>query len=456
MIEENKQAVLLLSSHFTRAKKGDPTPLTSIEYGRFARWLKENDFQPKDLFHQFESIQDKWIDPKGKITKDRLQFLLGRGMAMGVALEKWQSAGIWVITRSDKSYPPRLKKHFGENAPAVLFGVGNERLLNAGGLCIVGSRNIDEADQQYTAKVAHQAAIEGLNIVSGGARGVDETAMTKALEIEGTALGILANDLFKTALSSKWRQYIKGNQLALISPFYPEASFHVGNAMGRNKYIYGLSDYALVVRSEEGKGGTWAGAIQNCKKGWVPLFVKAQSDATGNLALVALGASQLQVADESMGDCQDWLLAQLSEEASAGTETELSKPLGQQCTIDTEMPVTPTKLEVEDDAPHTTVSERAPMPFLSQATDTEMLPATSDEEQAKDPYQEFVSLLLDFLNQHDQVTLSMLKEQRKDLKLKQITAWLDQCSDEGLIERKGKRRTYILKSDGGRQSDLFG
>ena len=82
VMDENKQAVLLLSAYFSAAKKGDPTPLTALEYGRFALWLKENEFQPKDLFRQFDDICKQWEDPKDKITIERLRFLLGRGMAM--------------------------------------------------------------------------------------------------------------------------------------------------------------------------------------------------------------------------------------------------------------------------------------------------------------------------------------------------------------------------------------
>ena len=35
----------------------------------------------------------------------------------------------------------------------------------------------------------------------------------------------------------------------LVSPFYPEAGFNAGNAMGRNRYIYTLADQALVIDS---------------------------------------------------------------------------------------------------------------------------------------------------------------------------------------------------------------
>ena len=45
MIDETKQAVILLSTYFSSQKKGDPTPLTPTEYGRFAQWLNENQFQ---------------------------------------------------------------------------------------------------------------------------------------------------------------------------------------------------------------------------------------------------------------------------------------------------------------------------------------------------------------------------------------------------------------------------
>ena len=416
MIDENKQAVLLLSTYFSSPKKGDPTPLTLIEYGRFARWLHENSFQPKDLFNQFDGLMRAWLDPKGKITTDRLRFLLGRGMAMGLALEKWQSAGIWIISRSDQIYPRRLKKHLGESAPALLFGLGNQQLLNAGGLSIVGSRNIDEEDQQYTKKIAQQAAMEGMNVISGGARGVDETAMLAALQVEGTALGILSNDLFKAALAGKWRQYLKNNQLALISPFYPEASFQVGNAMGRNKYIYCLSDYALVIRSEEGTGGTWAGAKENCKKKWVPLFVKAQSDATGNLALVDMGASTLNSPEKEADGQTEWLIPQLK----GGAEAE--------------------KIPVSNQGSDSVSKEQS---------DVEEFPPVSDS------YLVFVELLEKLLKQDGQITLAQLKEARTDLSQREITDWLDRASEESLIERKGKSRTYIRKSAHIQQPDFF-
>lgn len=434
MMDKNKQIVLMLSTYFSPPKKGEPTCLTPIEYGRFALWLRENNYQPKDLFSHFDEILNKWQDKKNKITRERLTFLIGRGMAMGMALEKWHSAGIWVVTRSDIEYPKRLKNHLGENAPAVLFGVGNKNLLNAGGLSIVGSRKIDTNDQEFTKYIAKQAAMDGLNIVSGGARGVDETAMLASLETGGTSVGILSNGLLKAALSGRWRKYIKQNQLVLLSTFYPEASFNVGNAMGRNKYIYCLSDYALVVRSEEGKGGTWTGANENLKKQWIPLFVKQPSDASGNIVLINMGASSLYRLDADEIDSNDWLLNQLKNNKKTSENIESKK-----------------KLEVPLDEIITNIE-------IGNKSDNDSSKLISNKEILSEPnyeqddlfYQYFIHYIEHLLEKQSQITLAKLKELRKDLAQKQLTDWLDRATDEELIIRQGKKRTYSKN-----ESDLF-
>ena len=295
LYDENTQAVLLLSTFFSKPKKGEARPLTAIEYGRLARWLHDFNYTPSSLLHQFDEILSKWKDPKGKITASRLTDILGRKAAMGLALEKWQRAGVWVITRQDSEYPQLLKKQLRHISPPVFFGIGNKALLQKGGLAVIGSRGIDNIDEEFTQNIAIQAAQESINIVSGAARGVDETAMLSSLNAGGTAIGIMADSLLKAATASKWRKYLQNEQLVLISSFYPEAGFSVGNAMARNKYIYTAANAALVVRADEGRGGTWAGAKENNESQWVPLFVKQQSDASGNIALLNSGAIPLEL-----------------------------------------------------------------------------------------------------------------------------------------------------------------
>jgi len=445
IMDENKQVILMLTTYFSAPKKGDPTSLTPLEYGRFALWLRENKYQPKDLFSQFDEILNKWKDKKNKITKERLSFLIGRGMAMGMALEKWHSAGIWVITRSDTEYPKRLKTHLGDSAPAVLFGIGSKRLLNAGGLSMVGSRNIDASDQEFTQCIARQAAMEGLNIVSGGARGVDETAMLASLEVDGTAIGILANDLLKAALSSKWRKHLRQNQLVLVSTYYPEASFNIGNAMGRNKYIYCLSDHALIVRSDEGKGGTWAGANENLKKNWIPIFVKEPSNAEGNLALKKMGVRSLRKVDTPECRNKEWLLEQLTNHNNSneevGTKNQANDTVESKVTLNNS-PVISDKKQDKTCKPN-----KSAVTVINSDTSYQE-PSYSEADLF---YQYFLHYIEYLLKNQNQITLSNLKELRKnDLTQKQITEWLDRATKEELIIRQGKKRTYSKK-----EADMF-
>ncbi len=288
-VSPNTQAVLLLTAHFAKARKEAIKPLTPKEWGRFALWLKEKSLTPEQLMNgRPGELLNGWSDKT--VTLARIEGLMDRGSALALAMEKWLRAGLWVMTRSDSDYPTRLKKRLRTDSPAVLFGCGNRALLNSGGLAVVGSRNATEQDLAYSRDLGALAAGNGYSIVSGGARGVDEAAMLGALEAEGTVIGVLADNLLRTCSTARYRKYLMANNLALISTFYPEAGFNAGNAMQRNKYIYCLSDAAMVVHSGE-KGGTWNGALENVKKQWVPLWVKCTSDPTaGNAAIVKAGA----------------------------------------------------------------------------------------------------------------------------------------------------------------------
>ena len=106
------------------------------------------------------------------IEHQRLVHLLGRGVQMGFALEEWERSGIWVLTRADSAYPQRFKAHLKDQAPAVIYGVGDRALLEQGGLAIVGSRSVGPAESAFTAQVAGRCAKDGIQVVSGGARGV--------------------------------------------------------------------------------------------------------------------------------------------------------------------------------------------------------------------------------------------------------------------------------------------
>ena len=293
MMNTNANAILLLTSHFSRSGGGaDAKPLTPAEWGRFAFWLHEQKETPARLLEaDAKLLLAAWHDKT--VSQERVVSLLGRGHALALALEKWTRAGVWVLTRSDAEYPRLLKQRLRGNAPAVLYGCGNKALLNSVSVAVVGSRNVGEDDLADAHVLGQRIASSGHAVVSGGARGVDEAAMLGGLGQGGTAIGVLADSLLSAATSKKWRGGLMSGDLVLVSPYYPEASFNAGNAMGRNKHIYCLSSASIVVHSGE-KGGTWSGAEENLKKAWAPLWIKPTQDkAAANGRLVGMGASWL-------------------------------------------------------------------------------------------------------------------------------------------------------------------
>ncbi len=292
MLTPRAQATILLTVSFPKESQAI-APLTPGEWGKFAAWLQAHSLAPESLMSGSLSEFLHGLDIVN-VTPIRVQALLERGAALGVLVDKWSRAGLWVMTRADADYPSRLKKRLGAVSPAVLFGCGRRALLEGGGLAVVGSRQAMDDDLAYSRRLGELAAGNGYSIVSGGARGVDEAAMLGALASEGTAVGVLAHGLLQDCASARFRDAIIRGNLALVAATNPEAGFNVGTAMGRNKYIYCLADAAVVVHSGT-KGGTWSGANENLKKHWIPLWIKETSDLdAGNHTLLRkTGARQL-------------------------------------------------------------------------------------------------------------------------------------------------------------------
>ncbi len=416
-ISEQTRAVLLLTAWFGKAGAGAPRPLTTGEWGRFAAWLHACGQTPAQFVADPARLGE-WDDPQ--VPAGRIEHLLERSAALAMSVERWQRAGLWIISRSDAAWPKRLRARSGLTAPPVLFGAGSQALLQAGGVAVVGARDVSDAELAFTrrlgAEVAHQAA----NLVSGGARGVDEAAMLGALAAEGTAVGVLADSLLRAGTSMKFRQHLMDGNLALVSPFNPEARFSVANAMSRNRYVYCLSDAAVVIASARDKGGTWAGATENLKHGWVPLWVKPESAHPGNAALLRKGALSLPPLDRL--DVPALTSAPLADQ-QPGFPAELSR-VGE-----------PAPHFELDGQPDTLLQGDAPEP-----QDQTQAPAATRVE--TEPYPDFLDRLR---NETSDGPLTPAELQEKlQIGKHQLAHWLKQAVDQGEAEKLTRPVRYRI------------
>jgi len=457
VLSPDTQAILLLCASFGQNRQMEPQPLTLSEYNAVAGWLRENEMSPGDLLNPtFQNRLSKITI--GKLDSDRLVALLERGVMLGLAVERWTNQGLWVLGRGDSQYPKRLKQRLRHSAPAILYGIGNIELLSEGGLAVVGSRDVDEEGLGYTQRVAQTCAEQGIQVVSGGARGVDQAAMLAVLEAGGTAVGVLADSLSKAAVTGKYRAGIKEGRLTLVSAVDPGASFNAGNAMGRNKYIYAVADYALVVSSSVGKGGTWAGATEALERiKEVPLFVRMQGTIPeGNRQLLKKGAKLFPEApwNNSLRTLLEAVTSdvELTKTEAEVTDSEAADVVENQPSIvadeftgmviqvihSSTPEVKPTKAEVEviDSEAADVVANQ---PSVVADSFTGML-LSVNQPSPKDIYEAVLPFILNHLEQpKDTKSLAECLDVRKG----QIEDWLNRAVKEGKVRKTTKPVAYV-------------
>ena len=143
-LSPNAQTILLLTAPLIAGRRESSSELlTSGEYNRLARALRDRQRQPSDLLGPDAGDVIRSCLPM--FDGDRLQRLLGRGFLLSQAIDRWQARGIWVVSRADAQYPGRLKARLKEETPPVLYGCGEAAILETGGLAVVGSRHVDDA-----------------------------------------------------------------------------------------------------------------------------------------------------------------------------------------------------------------------------------------------------------------------------------------------------------------------
>jgi DNA processing protein len=262
--------------------------LTLREWNPLVRKMQAASLRPSDLLGLPESDLQTRLDLDLQLLT-RISQLLSRTDDLQRELSHLASLSIFSITRADADYPEKYRSRLKDSAPAVLFYAGEKALLGQPGIAVVGSRHLDEAGQECAKFVGNACGMSGQVLYSGGAKGVDTLSAESALEARGTAVSVLADSLARAAKSQK--EALSRGDLCLVTPYSPSAGFSVGAAMGRNRLIYCLADYAIVVASDAETGGTWAGATETLKNNWVPVFVlEHEKMPDGNKLLLQKGA----------------------------------------------------------------------------------------------------------------------------------------------------------------------
>jgi len=238
-LSTSTQAILLITSDFSKNSIDNTKPLNPQEWGEFAKWLNEHNLKPEDLLtRDIQNLLHEWNN--NTISIKRLMTLLNRGGALALAMEKWQRVGIWVITRASAFYPKQLKKKLKNLSPPLFYGIGNQKLLNKQSIGVLGE-NRTSKDCNFAYKQGSIIANDGYTLVTSGDNNINTSVIKGTLEKDGTAIVFLSNNLLQSTLDSQYRNAILNQDIVLLSSCSPDSSFNEISKNNQNIYIESLA-----------------------------------------------------------------------------------------------------------------------------------------------------------------------------------------------------------------------
>ncbi len=210
----------------------------------------------------------------------------------------------------DGDYPHRLAMC--EDAPALLYRLGNDVLKSECVISIVGTRKATAYGAKITNEIVRGLA-ESLDrpvIVSGLAYGIDIAAHRAALEYGVPTVAVVAHGL-RTIYPAEHRNIaarIVREGGAIVTEYPSDAAIHKGNFLARNRIVSGLSDVVIVVESEKKGGAMVTAAITSDygrELGAVPGRVTDRYSAGPNALIQANRAFLVRDADDIIS-CMNW------------------------------------------------------------------------------------------------------------------------------------------------------
>ena len=168
------------------------------------------------------------------------------------AVETARTAGARVVVIGDPWYPQLLRQI--ENPPALLYVRGG--LTDVRRVAVVGARETDDYGLELARDLAEGLARAGVQVVSGGARGIDAAAHAGALWGGGTTCAVLGCgiDIVYPPENAALFDRLAGGGGAVVSEFAPTTPASRANFPRRNRTIAGLCAATVVVRSRVESG----------------------------------------------------------------------------------------------------------------------------------------------------------------------------------------------------------
>ena len=202
-----------------------------------------------------QNIQKKET-PKQKERREQVQQLLesdAQRIRLQSLYEIVKEKNIKLCLRESKEYPQRLKQL--EYSPFLLYYYGKLPKDTIPSLAIIGARNCSTYGEEVASVFSRELSKEGIQVISGMARGIDSAAQRSAIKEKGSAYAVLGSGV---DICYPRENKILYEDLCLmggvISEELPGTAPLGKNFPKRNRLISGLSDAVFIVEAREKSG----------------------------------------------------------------------------------------------------------------------------------------------------------------------------------------------------------
>lgn len=176
-------------------------------------------------------------------------------------IDRCELLGYNILTPDSKGYPAQLKEIY--DPPAVLYVNGElpdmESTLSIG---VVGTREATPTGKKLAYSISFDLARAGVNIISGGALGIDSSSHKGALNAKGKTVCVLGCGLSYNYLMSNADLRVRiAESGAVISEYPPNMPPYKNSFPKRNRIISAFSQGILVIEAGERSGALITASI---------------------------------------------------------------------------------------------------------------------------------------------------------------------------------------------------
>jgi DNA protecting protein DprA len=216
----------------------------------FSRW------DTQEIIKQWILLSDQLhINIDETVFADKQQ-LLEQGKQK---IDELRNQHIDFIPKGHKSYPDQLLRL--ANPPRWLFVVGNKNVLQSGSVvAIVGTRSASMQGKKLAYTCASELVKRNVVVLSGLAKGIDESAHTGAVDYYGQSIAVLGYGLNASDGSMNNFLYEKIVELegAVVSEYLPSDSPSRQSYLRRNELQVAFSRVVIPVECPMLESGTGA------------------------------------------------------------------------------------------------------------------------------------------------------------------------------------------------------